>query len=48
MIITKHTIKTTAAPEDIWSMWSNIAAWNQWDHGIESGHLDGAFAERGC
>jgi hypothetical protein len=43
MIITKHTIKTKAAPEVIWSMWSNVPAWNQWDHGIETGHLDGSF-----
>ncbi len=43
MLIIKHSIKTKAKPEAIWSLWKNINEWSQWDHGIEASQLDGPF-----
>jgi hypothetical protein len=45
MLITQHSIKTKAAPESIWALWSDIKTWNTWDHGIENGEIEGAFVE---
>jgi hypothetical protein len=45
MLITQHSIKTKAAPEAIWALWSDIKTWNTWDHGIENGEIEGAFTE---
>ena len=45
MLIVEHSIKTKAAPESIWALWSDIKTWKNWDHGIEDGALDDVFRE---
>lgn len=41
---TEHTETTTAAPEDVWALWEDVAGWPQHDEGIEDVTLDGPFA----
>ena len=36
---------TTATPEAVWALWSDVATWEQWDPAVEAVALDGAFAE---
>lgn len=40
----EHSVETTAAPDDVWRLWSAIAAWPQWNDGIETIEIDGPFA----
>ncbi|WP_218921442.1 SRPBCC family protein [Haliscomenobacter hydrossis] len=39
-----HTLETAASPEKIWQIWSDVPNWNQWDEGLKSAELKGAFA----
>jgi hypothetical protein len=41
---TQHTEKTTAEPSAVWGLWSDVATWPKWDHGLEDVSIDGAFA----
>lgn len=43
MIITQHTLETTAIPENIWALWADVSSYQEWDGGIESAKLNGAF-----
>ncbi|HYZ57167.1 MAG TPA: SRPBCC family protein, partial [Streptosporangiaceae bacterium] len=40
----EHSVETTAAPEVVWRHWSDMAAWPQWNSGIEKITIDGPFA----
>lgn len=39
-----HTVTTTARPETIWAIWTDVPNWHQWDTGLQSATLDGPFA----
>lgn len=41
----ERTVPTTASPADVWTVWSDIGTWHQWDPAIESVALEGHFAE---
>lgn len=41
---TKGTTETTASPENIWALWSDVTQWSTWDHDLDWVKLDGAFA----
>lgn len=45
MLIIKHTVETSASPEDIWQIWQDVKNWNTWDYGIEYSNINGPFAE---
>lgn len=45
MLIIKHSVETTASPEDIWQIWQDVKNWNTWDHGIEYSTINGPFEE---
>jgi hypothetical protein len=32
----EYSVETTAAPEALWHHWSDMAAWPQWNDGIET------------
>lgn len=35
---------TSAAKEEVWKLWANVATWPQWDHGLDWCRLEGPFA----
>lgn len=38
-----HTVETSASPEAIWSIWTAVGRWPEWDVELESAQLDGSF-----
>jgi uncharacterized protein YndB with AHSA1/START domain len=44
MWTTEHSIETSAAPEQIWRLWADVAGWPEWNGDIERIELDGPFA----
>lgn len=38
-----HTVITTAAPERIWQIWTDVANWKAWDKGLKAAELSGPF-----
>lgn len=43
MLITKHTLETTATPAQIWKVWQDVENWKKWDQEIEFSQIDGPF-----
>lgn len=43
MLITKHTVETTATPAQIWRVWQDVETWNTWDNELESSKINGPF-----
>jgi uncharacterized protein YndB with AHSA1/START domain len=39
----EHSAETAASPEALWRHWSDMAAWPQWNTGIEKIEIDGPF-----
>lgn len=39
-----HTVKTSAPPEAIWRVWTDVANWKTWDDGLKTAELNGPFA----
>jgi Polyketide cyclase / dehydrase and lipid transport len=39
----KHTIEGKVSRSAVWSLYSDVSTWPQWDDGIESIELDGEF-----
>lgn len=44
MWTTEQSIETTASPEAIWRLWSDVATWPDWNHDIEKIEISGPFA----
>ena len=44
MWATEHSIETSAAPEEIWRRWADVAGWTEWNGDIERIELIGPFA----
>ena len=40
----EYSVETSAPPEALWRHWSDMAAWPQWNDGIESVDVEGPFA----
>jgi hypothetical protein len=40
----EYSHPTTAEPEAVWRLWSNVARWPEWDSDLETVSLDGEFA----
>jgi hypothetical protein len=40
----EYAIETSATPETIWSIFRDVAAWKNWNAGIEQIDIDGPFA----
>jgi hypothetical protein len=38
-----HTIETTALPDQIWRLWTDVSTWAAWDGGLKSASIEGAF-----
>ena len=38
-----HTKTTTAAPEALWAIWTDVACWSTWDTGLKDATMEGPF-----
>jgi Polyketide cyclase / dehydrase and lipid transport len=39
----QETVATSAAPDAVWRLWSDVSGWSDWDEDIEWSRLDGRF-----
>jgi hypothetical protein len=39
-----HTLKTSATPEKIWAIWTDVEHWAQWDTELANACLESTFA----
>ncbi len=46
MWTSEHSIETTAAPEAVWGLWSDVPRWPEWNADLERATLSGPFAAR--
>lgn len=44
MLIAEHSVKSKASAQGIWTVWSEVDRWREWDSGIEWSRIDGPFA----
>jgi uncharacterized protein YndB with AHSA1/START domain len=40
----EHSVETSAAPEQVWRLWADVAGWPDWNGDIERIELIGPFA----
>jgi hypothetical protein len=40
----EHSVETSASPAAVWGHWTDVAAWPQWNDGIEKIAIHGPFA----
>ena len=40
----EEKVTTTAQPERIWEIWTDVANWPKWDHGLKWSSIQGPFA----
>jgi hypothetical protein len=40
----EHSVETTASPESIWRLWSDVTTWGEWNADIERIQISGPFA----
>ncbi len=38
-----NTLQTTAEPEKIWDIWTDVPNWNTWDTGLKDASITGPF-----
>lgn len=38
-----HTLETSASPDIIWKIWSDVPNWKDWDDGLKDAKLKGEF-----
>jgi len=38
-----HTVTTTASPEAVWAIWTDVPQWHTWDTGLKKAYMEEAF-----
>lgn len=38
-----HSMETSASPERIWEVWTDVSRWHTWDTGLQAAALEGPF-----
>jgi Polyketide cyclase / dehydrase and lipid transport len=38
-----HSVQTSATPEAIWTLWSDVTTWKTWDKGLKDAQMAGTF-----
>jgi hypothetical protein len=41
----EHSVSTTASPDQVWRLWSDVGSWHCWDPAVQRVALEGHFAE---
>lgn len=41
----EQTVTTSAHPDAVWALWSDVGSWHRWDETVERVALEGHFAE---
>lgn len=41
----ERSVTTTASPDAVWALWSDVGSWHSWDPAVEGVALEGHFAE---
>ena len=41
----EHSVETTAAPETIWKLWTDVGDWPRWNADLDRAELAGPFAQ---
>jgi hypothetical protein len=39
----RHTLETSAGPEKIWAIWTDVPNWNTWDTGLKKAEMTEKF-----
>ncbi|RYC68501.1 SRPBCC family protein [Spirosoma sordidisoli] len=39
-----HTVSTSASPQAVWHIWTDVPNWQSWDKGLKAATLNGPFA----
>jgi hypothetical protein len=42
---TEHSVETTATPQVVWDLWSDVGGWPRWNADLDRAELAGPFAE---
>ncbi len=45
MLIAKYSVVTSASPEAVWKVWSDVKNWSAWDPDVASCEIKGEFQE---
>lgn len=40
----RHTLKTSATPEQIWAVWTDVKHWSDWDTELVDSRLENSFS----
>lgn len=43
MILARHSVDSSAAPQALWQRWAEVRTWPDWDPSLASASLEGAF-----
>lgn len=38
-----HEVRTDASPEAIWTLWTDVTSWKDWDKGLKDAEIENAF-----
>lgn len=41
----ERRVETTATPETVWRIWSDVSTWTEWNPDVKAISLDGTFAD---
>lgn len=39
------TVTTSASPQDVWHLWSDVGSWHCWDPSVQQVSMEGHFAQ---
>ncbi|TDP90485.1 SRPBCC family protein [Labedaea rhizosphaerae] len=39
----EHSVETSASPEAVWALWSDVSRWTEWDTSLTAMRMDGPF-----
>jgi uncharacterized protein YndB with AHSA1/START domain len=45
MATQERSVETSASPEAVWKLWSDVSTWQEWNPDVQSMSLNGPFAQ---